>query len=264
MVNQVTLYKQLLKWIAPPFHHQEMYQHLFFFKDGVAATNTHQAIFVPQVNLNSHMETTKGELWNPGTGIIPQIDKNNGCNTLEEYLDEIIRHKFDKIRPNKDDILWSGSISSDCFAEWKSTLALIQRLSRKKTRSGTETTMILAKEGSNLVAYVSKNQYCQAKFYLYTALNTPTDEPDIQWHGAFKVDYFCNVVDFAMEIGAPSITWSITTDEYPLMMAEFQGIWSVCTYTRCFEEWGLDQFYEWANIPICSPIMEESKDGSSS
>ena len=263
MVPQITLYKQLSKWIAPPFR-PELYQHMLFFKDGVAATNTHQAIFVPQTNLDSHMENTKGELWNPGTDIIPQVDKDSGCDTLEKYLDEIVRHKFDRIKPVADNILWSGTIPSDCLSEWKSTLGLIQRLSRKKMRYGVETPVILAKEGSNLVIYVSKNQYCQAKFYLYTNLEIPSNVLDIQWHGAFNVEYFCNVVDFAIEIGAPNIMLSITTDKYPLIVAEFQDIWSVCTYIRCFEDWGLDEFYELVNTPVRSPIMEESKDGSSS
>lgn len=260
MITQATIYKHLGKWTGSD---QPLYQHLLYFHDGVAATDTHQAIFIPQQNSSCKIETANGE---PGDVVIPVIDQQQGYTDLEKWMNGPIRHKFTRIKPIPNNILWSGDIVTPipCLKEWKSTLELLRRLSRKRSRSGSETPVILAKEGTNLVAYVYKSQYCSAKFYLCTDLPTPKDEMDTQWSGTFNVEFLYNFVDLMLEINAPAITMSITIDSNPLLLLESQEIWAVSTCYNLSADFmleDLERFYHVANIPVRSPISGGAESG---
>lgn len=243
MITQATIYKHLGRWTGSD---QPLFQHLLYFHDGVAATNTHQAIFITQQNLSCRLETINGE---PRDVLIPTDDQRQGYVDLENWMNNIVRSKFTKIKPKSDNILWAGKldVSTRCLKEWKSALELLRRLSRKKSRFGVDTPVVLAKEGANLVAYVYKNQYCAAKFYLYT--NLPACD-SVQWSGIFNVEFLYNFVDLMLDLNLTVFTLSITTDTYPLLLLESQEVWAVST---CYNLSGdlmleeLKEFYRIAN-----------------
>ena len=258
MITRATIYKHLSKWTKSD---HELYQHLLYFHDGVAATNTHQAIFVEQQNPCCRIETVNGE---PGNVSIPIVEQQQYKN-VETWLNDSIRSNFAKIKPTTDNILWSGNIptSTFCLKDWKFTLELLRRLSRKKSRFGTETPVVLAKEGTNLVAYVYKSQQCSAKFYLYTDLPIPKDKLDTQWNGTFNAEFLYNFVDLMLDTNAPDITLSITTDS-SILLLESQEIWAVSTCYNLSADYllgDLDEFYRVANIPIRSPILGDDGSG---
>lgn len=253
MITQAILYKQLGKWIGSS---QELYQHLFFFKDGVAATNARQAIFVNQQNSSCYMETAKGEKWEPSS--IPNPDKERGYDTVEKWLDGIIRPRFSRIKPKAENIRWSGTIPSDCYKDWKPLLEMARRLSRTKGhrlyRGGpeiTETPVVVAKENTNLVLYACKNQYSAAKLFLYR--NFPVDH--INWAGIFNADFLFNFVDLLIDTDAPPVTLSITDDDNFMMVIENAEVWALSTPYRRDDPRLVETFYRFVNSPIRAPII---------
>lgn len=256
MITQTTIYKHLSKWTGSD---HPLFQYLLYFRDGVAATNTHQAIFIFQQNLSCKLETINGK---PGDVLIPIEDQRQGYTDLETWMSNIVRSKFTKIKPKSDNILWVGKfdVSTTCLKKWKSTLELLCRLSRKKSRFGIDTPVILAKEGTNLVAYVYKNQYCAAKFYLYTDL--PVND-NVQWKGTFNIEFLCNFIDLLLDLNLTTFTLSITTHTYPLMLLESQKIWAVSTCYNLLDN-SMDElknFYRVVNTPIRTPISGGDESG---
>lgn len=243
MISRATIYKQLGNWVHES---HPLYSNLIFFPEGAAATNTHQAIFlkssfVDKAQIPYHLETPSGLPVPFDQSMISEQDRAAGYTNLKDWMKNSVKPSFDRIYPTPDKRLWTGTFTADCLQGWKSALEVIKRLSRIRTRYGTETTMILAKEGVNLVAYASKSPYCSAKFYLSQSLS-----PESDWSMACTASFLCNIIEFLMDAQLPSFNLSITDEEYPMLLVEWDEFWAVSTATSVIPE-GLDHFYELAH-----------------
>lgn len=235
-MNRILLYKYLEKFVCTNIlqDSDRLYQHLIFFTDGVAATNKHQILFVKQSNAESHLESVDGNLSTPE--IIPASDKHQGYATIKDWLTAVVRPRFTRTYPKS--LCWSNKISQSYYANWKIILDMVKRLSRIKNRFGTLTTAMLAKEGTNLVAYASKGDGCSGKFYLYDNCSGTVD-----WHCPYDANFLYNVAGLAIDAKIPELTVSVSTGTYPLLVAECNEFWALSAATLDVERHLLD-FYE--------------------